>query len=241
MSALPVSARLAWWGTSWLRGQSAADDLVEEVLAGDVTHAVSGLGERTETLVGALAAVRAAGATGIGLALPRHGDPLGLGGPGPFNTAALEAGEAAVVDGAQTGLVPVPVGPTVRWRAMPAHRRQLPDVGEADRALRMTLLDATAALAALDVGRWRPEVADRLIDLSRHPMPAAPAGVPARCVGLAGRAMLALEVTGLALDDDGGAVSGGEIRARREALVGLERAGRRGLVAACSPQVWPPA
>jgi hypothetical protein len=49
-----------------------------------------------------------------------------------------------------------------------------------------------------------------------------------------------MEIVELALEDDGGAVSSYEVESRRGALVPLERAGRRALVAACSPEVWPP-
>ncbi len=239
---LPASARLAWWATSWLRGLVVTDLLIDAVLGDDATHAVAGLpgADGTETLVAALGRLRAAGATGVGAAFPVEGDPVGLGGPRAFNDAALEAGEAAVVLGTGLGLVPVPVGAAVTWSAHPAERRQLPDVGEADRALRAALIEAADTLARLEVARWRPEIADRLMNL-RHREPVdAPPGVPARCVDLAARGLQALAITDLALGDDGGAVSAHEIGGRRGALVPLERAGRRALVAACSPEVWPP-
>ncbi len=69
----------------------------------------------------------------------------------------------------------------------------------------------------------------------------APPGVPARCVELAARGLQALEIAELALEDDGGAISAAEAEARAQALRPLARAGRRALVAACSPEVWPPA
>jgi hypothetical protein len=69
----------------------------------------------------------------------------------------------------------------------------------------------------------------------------APPGVPARCVELAARGLQALEITEQALEDDGGAISAAEAEARAQALRPLARAGRRALVAACSPEVWPPA
>jgi hypothetical protein len=47
------------------------------------------------------------------------------------------------------------------------------------------------------------------------------------------------EIVDVALEDDGGAVSLAEITARREALRPLERAARRALVAAGSPESWP--
>jgi hypothetical protein len=49
-----------------------------------------------------------------------------------------------------------------------------------------------------------------------------------------------MTIVELALEDDGGALTAHEIAQRREALVPLDRAGRRALVAACSPEVWPP-
>ena len=58
---------------------------------------------------------------------------------------------------------------------------------------------------------------------------------------LAARGVQAVEIVDLALEDHGGAVSAAEILAREEALRPLERAGRRALVAAGSPEVWPPA
>lgn len=240
--AAPLSLRLAWWGTAWLRGVVVPDLLLDAIIGEEATHAVAGLddGPTSETLLGGLARLRALGATSIGLALPREGDPLGLGGPARFNAAALEAGTAVVVTGSGLGLVPGATGAATTWVAHPAERRQLPDVGEVDRALRAALIETATSLAALDVARWRPEVADRLMDLRHGPRLSGPTGIPARCVELAGRGVQAVEIVELALEDHGGAVSAAEITAREEALRPLERAGRRALVAAGSPEVWPP-
>lgn len=234
---LPVSGRLAWWGTAWVRGHVGPDDLLDGVLAGDVTHLVLG---PDSGLVTTLASLRAAGATSFGAAFPVDGDLVGLGGPAELNAAALDVGEAVVAIGAEAGLVPSRVGPTVEWTLLPARRRQLPDVGEADRALRTALLESAETLASLDVARWRPEVADRLMNLRHRRSVAHPPGIPARCVDLASRGLQALGIAELALEDDGGALSAGEMEQRRRALLPLERAGRRALVAACSPEVWPP-
>lgn len=247
ISATPASPalRLAWWGTAWLRGQVVTDLMLDAVIDDDATHTVAGLGalglggsEAAETLIGGLGRLRAEGATILGAAFPAEGDTVGLGGPPPFNHAALEAGEAVVSD-AGVGLVPVRVGAVVTWHAYAAQRRQLPDVGEADRGLRAALLETTQALVDLDVARWRPDVADRLLNL-RHRAPIAGApGVPPRCVELAERGLQAAEIAALALADEGGATSAYEMTARREALVPLERAARRALTAAGSPEVWP--
>ncbi len=123
---------------------------------------------------------------------------------------------------------------------MPARRRQLPDVGDADRELRTVLLESADVLARLDVAQWRPEVADRLMNLRHRPSVAHPPGTPARCVDLAARGLQAL---GIAEPRAGGRrrradVVGGD--QRRGALTPLARAGRRALTAACSPEVWPP-
>ncbi len=242
-TALPASARLAWWGTAWLRGHVVTDLMVDAVIDGDATHAIAGMpgADTTETLVAGLARLRAAGATVVGAAFPAEGDPTGLGGPRAFNAAALEVGEAVVVAETGLGLVPQRTGAAVTWVVQAADRRQLAAVGEADRALRSALLEAASTLAALDVARWRPEVADELMNLRHLTLPAAPPGVPPRCVDLAARALRAIGIAELALEDDGGSVTAYDVRARRDALVPLERAGRRALVAACSPEVWPPA
>ncbi|WP_395691894.1 hypothetical protein [Nocardioides sp.] len=239
---LPPAARLAWWGTAWLRGDVVTDLVVDAVVGDDATHVVAGLPGVTGTvgLVEGLAQLRRRGATGVGAAFPAEGDPVGLGGPRDFNTEALGAGEAVVAIGAGIGLVPARTGAAVAWVATPAERRQLPDVGEADRALRVALVQSAQALADLDVARWRPEVADRLMDLRHREPLAAPDGVPARCVDLAARGLQAVEVVALALEDDGAAVSAAQMQERRAALVPLDRAGRAALTAACSPEVWPP-
>jgi hypothetical protein len=248
---LPLALRTAWWGTAWLRGHVVPDLLLDAVIGEDATHVVAGLGalglsaggddqdEAAETLLAGLARIRVEGATGFGVALPVEGDPVGLGGPPTFNAAVLEAGQAVVVAGAWIGLVPARVGAAVTWHVHRAERRQLPDLGEADRTLRRELPTAAQALADLDVARWRPEVADRLMNLRHRPQVAPPPGVPARCAELAARALQAAEIVEIALEDDGGALSAYEIAARRQALLPLDRAARHALVAAGSPEAWP--
>ncbi|QZY27626.1 hypothetical protein [Nocardioides coralli] len=233
-SSLPLSARLAWWGTAWLRGLVATDLVLDAVAADGRLHQ----GPDGESLVGTLGLLRVAGATGCGIALPVAGDPLGLGGPAELNDLALELGEAMVCAEAGLALVPEAGPEVVTWHVRPASHRQLPDVGEADRELRAETLRAADELAALDVARWRPEVADLLMARNR-PDPDGPPGVPARCVALASRAASALLVVDLGLDDDGGALSVDEASRRRAALVPLERSARRALVAACSSEAWP--
>ncbi|UMG92448.1 hypothetical protein [Nocardioides sp. TF02-7] len=174
---------------------------------------------------------------------PAPGDPVGVAGPPPLTGAAADAGQAVLALGSPLepgrAWVPQEVGRAVEWMPYDARRRPPPDVGEADRRLRAALLSGVDALARLDVARWRPEVADALHDLrAGEPLPAPP-GVPARCADLARRAVHLLAVVDLALDDEGGAVSLGEVTARREALLPLGAAARHALTAACSPDGWP--
>ena len=231
---LPRSAELAWWLTAWLRGHEQTDHLLD-AFAGEA-HTVAGL-DGAGSLVDLLGHLRRAGVAHAGLALPVEGDAVGLGGPRAFNDAVLEAGEAVVAG--TLGLVPREVGEVVHWQAHAAERRQLPDVGEADRGLRSALSGTADRLADLDVARWRPEVADALLNLRHRPLLDAPLGTPPRCVELAARASQARSIVSLALVDDGGALTAYDVEQRRSALVPLDRAARRALVAACSAEVWP--
>lgn len=237
-SSLPVAADLAWWGSAWLRGD-AVTDLVLDALEADGTG-----------LLDLLTQLRRSGATSLGLALPTDGDPLGLGGPVEFNRQALMQGEAVVAVPASgltgIGAVPHRAGHRVEWAVFEAARRSVPDVGEADRGLRAEVLRAGHDLAALDVARWRPEVADALMNLRHLPELDPPPGTPPRCVAVAARAVQARAIVDLAwgeptADDEhkGWPLTAADERARAEALVGLDRAARRALVAACSPEVWP--
>ncbi len=184
---LPASARLAWWGTSWLRGHVVTDLVVDAVLDDDATHAVAGLpgSSGTETLVSALGLSAYGGRLGARRGLPGRGRPGGPGGPGRRSTP-MRSRWARRCSSATSGvgLVPHRTGAAITWVVQPAQRRQLPDVGDADRALRSALVTAADDLARLDVARWNPEIADRLMNL-RHldggrPRPL---GCPARCVG----------------------------------------------------------
>lgn len=236
-TTLPVSAELALWFTAWATGRSSLDDARDAVVGDDAAHDVVGLPGEEEPvpLILAFGALRAAGAGSAGLALPTPGDPLGLAGPAAFNAEALEAGECVVLDGTEGGLVPHRAGSGVSWRYLPAtSRRQVPDVAEADTALRRAVVESAAALADLDIARWRPEVADELMALRRPSDVRFPPDVTPRAVRLASLALRCRTIVALALDDDGGAVSAHEADRRRTTLTPLDQAARRALVAACS-------
>ncbi len=236
-AALPDSVRLALWFSAWCEGCASLDEARDRVVGGDAAHDVVGLPgtEGTVPLILALGLFRSERATGAGLAMPEPGDPLGLGGPPAFNADALEVGEAVVLRGVDLGLVPARAGAGVVWRCLPANeRRQVPDLAEADTALRAALPQIADELAALDVARWRPEVADELMALRRPQELDVPDGMLPRAQRMLALATRCRTIVDLALVDDGGAVTADEAERRRQALLPLDRAARRALVAACS-------
>jgi hypothetical protein len=237
LTALPDSVRLALWFSAWCEGAVSLDEARDEVVGGDAAHDVVGLPGRADPvpLILALGVLRAERATGAGLALPEPGDPVGLGGPPAFNAEALDAGEAVVLRGVDLGLVPVRAGAGVVWRCLPAQeRRQVPDLAEADTELRGALPRVADELAALDVARWRPEVADELMALRRPQPLAVPDRMEPRAQRMVALATRCRAIVDLALVDDGGAITAAEADRRREALRPLDRAARRALVAACT-------
>jgi hypothetical protein len=238
--ALPLSARFALWFSAWTAGRASLDDCRDAIVGEDAAHDVLGTDgdSPAEPLIVALGRLRGRGAMGAGIALPVPGDPLGLAGPGSFNAEVVEAREGVVLDGADLGLVPRRVGAGVTWTCYPAvSRRQLPDPSEADTTLRQTLLHTTDQLVELDVARWRPEVADELIAL-RSTMSSEDAAFPEamapRAVRLAALAVRCRRIVELALVDEGASVTAADADARRGALLPLDHAARRGLVAACA-------
>ena len=221
---LSDAAVFAWWWSAWRRGDVPLDDAVDAL---DGFHQFVGLPGHPDPVgpVFAFAALRDLGATSAGLALPDDGDLLGLGGPAEFNKAALEAREAVVLARASAGLVPHRAGHGVTWTLLPAQRRQLPDLGEADRGLRLALAQTAHAFDGRNLGHDHPDLADALLDLRRRdPLPAPP-GTPTAAVDLAARGLQAFGIATLAPLDE---------------LRPLASSARRALVAACSPEVWPP-
>lgn len=229
------SLRLALWFSAWTRDTLSLDSARDAIVGQDAAHVVAGLPghDAPVPLILALGVLRGAGATSAGVAFPVPGDPLGLAGPAGFNGEALDAGEAVLLTGADLGLVPVRAGAGVLWQCLPAQtRRQVPDLAEADIALRQALPRAADALAALDVARWRPEVADALMDRRTQVLDDLPAGLSSRAERMLAAGMRCRRIVGLALADDGGAVAAHEADARRRALDPLDQAARRALVAA---------
>jgi hypothetical protein len=180
------------------------------------------------------AAVLRASGTTAAVALPVAGDLLGLRGPAAFNTAAVDAGEAVVLNGAGVGLVPSVDARTVLWQAGPAEETPVLDRAEEGRQLRQVLVRTTADLVRLDVASWQPEIPDLLLNVHQRPALPLPPGLGSRAHEDLERAVLCLDVVDLALRDEGGAATAYEMAERRRCLTDLDRAARRVVVAVCS-------
>lgn len=246
------------WGNALLGGFVSPDDAVDAIVAGDTAHRVAGLpGEDREVgLSLGLGRLRSMGVTGLRLALPVPGHPLGLSGPAEFNAAALAVGEAVVAVGGALGLVPhVSEAGTrgdrhveVVWRCAPVREAppaDVPTLGEAERELAQALRDATEALSRLDVAGAGP-AARAALDAYRARTEAgrevlAPGYPPraARVLELAQRvgALTAIAGGGTAGGEHGTAVSASQMAARAELLRPVERTARRAQVAAYNAYV----
>jgi hypothetical protein len=232
-----------------LAGFASPDDAVVAIVGEDAVHRVEGLPGETAPvgLTLALGRLRALGVTGLRVALPAPGHPLGLSGPPDFNARALDAEEAVVCHGAALGLVPEvsEAGPDgdvhveVVWHCLPVREAppaDVPSLGEAERELAEALRDATEMLSRLDVAGSGP-VAEAAIDAYRA---RAERGREVLAPGYPPRAVRVLELAervGLLIsvafeNGHGGAVSASEMAARSEALRPVERTSRRAQVAA---------
>ncbi|MFJ7343156.1 hypothetical protein ACIQU3_23065 [Streptomyces sp. NPDC101110] len=231
-----------------MAGFVSPDDAVLAIVGADAVHRVEGLpGETGQVgLTLALGRLRTLGVTGLRVALPAPGHPLGLSGPPEFNARALEAEEAAVCHGAAYGLVPdvYEAGPEhvrdeVVWHVLPVREAppaDVPSLGEAERELAEALREATEVLTRLDVAGSGP-VAEAAVDAYRaraeRGREVLAPGYPPRAVRVLELAQRVGTLIAVATESGhGGAVSSSEIFARREALRPVERTARRAQVAA---------
>jgi hypothetical protein len=250
----PRSGRLAAWGNALLAGLVAPDDVAQEVLGGDTVHRMSGLPGEAEPvgLTLGLGRLRALGVTGLRVALPVPGHPLGLSGPPGFNERALLAGEAVIaVGGPPVGFVPevAESGPRgdvhveVEWQCLEVREAppaDVPSLGEAERELAEALREATAALTRLDVAGSGP-AAQAALDAYRARAERgreilAP-GYPPRAVRVLELAQRVAALVAIASGEHGGAVSSSEMATRAALLRPVERTARRAQVAAYNAYV----
>jgi hypothetical protein len=238
MHELTPAARLSAWGNAALEGAVSLDDAADVISgAGNATSRLFGLAgeDGGVNIAYALGRLRADGARGLRLVLPRPGDAGGLPGPAAFNEQALARGEAVLtVDGPPRGLLSSGRGSWTVYDVLFDARTPL-SLRDADWGLNQQMRVATAVLMQLDVARWEPVAADVLQHQSSNPPPPAlPLSSPSHAHHMLEAAMRMLTIVELARQSDGAAVTSVEADARRQALRDLDTAARRGLEAACS-------
>ena len=240
MRELSTAGRLAAWGSAALNGSVSPDDAADEICGShDPGHRVLGLPDEPTAvnLPYALARLRALGAIGLRLVLPRPGDAAGLPGPPAFNERAVARGEAVLT----VGGIPLGLLDETRstWTSHPValDRRTPVTLTDAGRALTAMTRDSVEVLTRLDVARWEPAAADVLAARSRSMRPALPLSVDPMAHMVLEHALRITAIVELARAGDGAAVSAGEMAARARVLTELDTAARRAIEAACSPPV----
>jgi hypothetical protein len=232
---LPPAGRLAAWGTAAVLGHLSPDDAADGAAGpDDPVHRVAGLPdeEAPVTLPYALARLRALGATGLRLVLPRPGDVAGLPGPPDFNSDALAAGAAVLATG-QCALALLPVT-RAQWsvhRVEDDRRTPLP-LRAAEQDLARAIREGAAELTRLDVAAWDPAAA-ALLDRG-HSRPVLPPSAGGDAHRLLAQALRISAVVEVAAAGEGRAVSGAEAGARARVLRDLDDAARHAVEAACS-------
>jgi len=253
MQELTPSARLSAWGNAALEGTVSLDDAADAIAgAGGAAHRFLGLpGEPSGVNVAyALGRLRADGAVGLRLVLPRPGDVGGLPGPGTFNELALLLGEAVLtVGGPPRGVLagsseakeasgPRELGKAWTVYDVSPDARTPLSLRDAEFGLNEAVREATAVLTQLDVARWEPVAATLLSEQSGNDAPCAlPMSSAPKAQHVLDGALRMLRIVELATQSDGAAVTSVEADTRRQVLRDLETAARRGLEAACSAAV----
>ncbi len=231
---------LTAWANSWLRGGVSYDAAVAAINEAGI-RTVGGLADHGEPVpVGwALSALRSAGGTPLRLVLPVPGDIRGVPSIPGLLAAATQTGQLVV----GSGLALVPEGCAsagARWRAWnvpdsgssPVTPGEQQTVSQAAGALRLAVIQATDALAALDIARWNPAV-----ESLRHreqPISLPPDHVPAAAALAHRGAQLTAVLELAAADAPGGAISAFGAGHRHAALQPLAVAVREALMTAFS-------
>jgi hypothetical protein len=254
---LPRSVALALWLQDLGPG-SAADPapvarLVAAVQSDDEPHTVDAAPDTPQlgSTLAELVAAWAVGARTVAAVLPAPGDPAGV--PAVVGHLAARAGECVLVRTGTGSYAAIPTveefgsvyepGHLVRWEVSSVPEWQTALIGQigsladAERDLRVALTQATRALAALDVARWRPDAAEAIASLRSDGDPGwrLPRGIDPRRVRVLASAARLRAIVALATADDGGAVNLWQADQRSTALREVDRAARRAMSAATLP------
>ncbi len=228
MQELTPSARLSAWGNAALEATVSLDDAADAIAGAGAASRFFGLaGEPSGVNVAyALGRLRADGAVGLRLVLPRPGDVGGLPGPATFNELALLLGEAVLTVGGPprgvlAGSSEASGGVGEAWTVYdvaPDARTPL-SLRDAEFGLNEAMREATAVLTQLDVARWEPVAATLLSEHSGSDAPCAlPMSSAPKAQHVLDGALRMLRIVELARQSDVAAVSSVEADTRRQVL-----------------------
>lgn len=238
MQELSPVARLAAWGGAAVAGDVSLDDAADAIAGpDDAGHRVFGMTNEPGgvNLAYALGRLRANGARGLRLVLPRPGDAAGLPGPPDFNEEAVARGEAVLTIGGPPHAVLSDGRGAWTLHDVLADLRTPLSLRDAERDLGQVMREATELLLALDVARWEPAAAEVL---QRQPgcaaRPVLPITHPPQAHHVLVSSQRLILMVEVARRSDGAALTAAETAARAQALREIDAAARRGLEAACS-------
>jgi hypothetical protein len=233
-------AQLAAWGSAWLAGTAAFDEVLDAVDTQQRQIAGPGFEPTALHPVGsALTEWRRAGTPYLRLALPVAGDVRGLGGAAEFRAVALSVGEA--VFGSEFGLT-VSQGrdtPSSAGRDLVWHRTELSQtpsdpisLADAEHDLTEAIRDTASIFARRGAASWLSDIAPALSDARRAGERLnLPASHPPRGVRLIAQAERLAAVLAVVDADGTGELTAAAMQERAIALTPLRIAVRRGLLA----------
>jgi hypothetical protein len=232
-------AQLAAWGSAWLAGAAAFDDVLDAVTGTGRHVGGPGFGPGPNPVGAALAGWKQAGSSVLRLVLPVPGDVRGLAGPPSFRTAALTACQA--VYGRDFGLTVLPGRdtPSSAGRELIWHRAdysELPpdpvSMADAEHDLTESIRETASLFARRGVTSWLTDIAPALSDARRagerlH----LPPSHPPRAVRLIAQAERLTAVFTVVDSDGTGQLTAAAVADRDQALAPLRLAVRRALLA----------
>jgi hypothetical protein len=233
-------ARLAAWGSAWLAGSAAFDQVLDAV--GSRARHLGGPGFDTPGVhpVGvALADWKRAGTPALRLALPVPGDVRGLAGSQVLRDTALQSGQAVFGAGFGVTAVAGPPTPSSAGREVVWYRgdsaAQPPDplsVAEAEHELTEAIRETASDFVRRGVTSWMADIAPALSDARRAGERLnLPLSHPPRAVRLIAQAERLTAVFAVIDRDDTGQLTATDVAERARALNPLRVAVRRALLA----------
>ncbi|MDQ2838065.1 MAG: hypothetical protein M3Y42_11240 [Actinomycetota bacterium] len=240
MSGHRRCAHLAAWGSAWLSGTTAFDDVLDAV-AGRGRH-IGGPGFEPAAVHPAgvaLAEWKRAGTPALRLVLPVSGDVRGLAGPADFRDTALTAGQAVYGHDFGVTVLPGPDTPSSAGRELVWHRgaaSELPpdpiSTADAEHELAEAIRETASRFASRGMTSWLSDIAPALSNARRagerlH----LPASHPPRGVRLIAQAERLTAVLSVVDRDDTAQLTATAVAERVEALAPLRLSVRRALLA----------